>query len=258
MADEADIVRKVQALWAKADDPAATPAEKQAFTDKARELMAKHAIDQIMLAEASSTEEAVVLADILLYEFADERGSLVPEQRMKLAHYIAMHHRCQGIITEKHASVRADGTPQLGGKYLVLVGFQSDVDMVRMMYQSLGLDMLSQCLMEDVNHLTAAQKKVYYTSFCEGYSARIELRLADVEWRIRQMAEQDGSLLPVLASRSDVVKHKVREMFPNLTSVREKRFTVDPQAMDRGRVAADKAKIGGEKEVGGRKGELGQ
>src|SRR4249919_2726306 len=106
VSNEEDIVRRVQALWAKADDPAATGPEREAFVAKARELMAKHAIDEIVLSEAKSASgvrEDVVLSDILLYATDQEKSSLVPDQRMKLAHYIAMHNRCKGIITEKPA-----------------------------------------------------------------------------------------------------------------------------------------------------------
>ena len=257
MSNEEDVVRKVQALWAKADDPAATGPEREAFVAKARELMAKHAIDEIVLSEASKTEEAVVVADILLFASGNKSSEFVSEQRKKLAHYISMHHRCQGIITTKHATVREDGTPQYAGEYMILVGFKSDVTMVRLMYRSLGTDMITACMLEPTEHLTRKEKNVFDVSFCEGYALRIERRLAEVDRRVEEMAEADGSLLPVLMSRKDLVQRKVKDMFPNLTNAREKRFTFDPDAAARGKAAADKANLGSATGIGGSRGVLG-
>src|SRR5215475_445143 len=44
------ILEKVRKLLAKAEDPACTPAEAEALTDKAAELIAKYGVDRALLA----------------------------------------------------------------------------------------------------------------------------------------------------------------------------------------------------------------
>jgi hypothetical protein len=254
MADEADIVRKVQALWAKADDPAATPAEKEAFTEKARELMAKHAIDEMVLAQASSVEESIILADILVHtESGDmsQQNTLVPEQRIRLANVIYTHHRCYGILRWLPASVKADGSPQAAGRYLTVVGHKSDVQMVRLMFNGLLQDMIIAMSFEPVTHMTKPEQKNFYENFCDGYAERINVRLYEVEARIEQMANE-GSLLPVLRDRKAQVMDKVDAMWPDRKVERAKQVKYNGAARERGIAAADKANIGaGKKGVGG-------
>ena len=50
---------KVRKLLAKAEDPACTPAEAEAFTDKAAELIAKYGVDAALLAEADPSRDPV-------------------------------------------------------------------------------------------------------------------------------------------------------------------------------------------------------
>lgn len=259
MADEADIIRKVQALWAQADDPA-TPAEaRPAFVAKARELMAKHAIDEMVLAEAGNGEEQIVLADILLYTFDEGKNgqqALVPDQRVHLANYIYTHHRCKGVLDEKRASIREDGTKVLAGKYLVVIGYKSDVDMVRLMYFALAGDMIIAMSMEDTSHMGAVDRRNYLKNFCDGYADRIRERLAETEVRVEQMAAE-SNLLPVLVSRKDKVEKRMKEIWPNLRTTYAKSYSFDSDARRRGRAAADKANIGAsQKGVGGRRPEL--
>jgi hypothetical protein len=259
MAEQEDVVRKVQGLWAKADHPNTGAAEREVFVKKARELMAKHAIDEMVLAEASSTDEAIVLADILLY--TDEEGdngqrALVPDQRVKLAHYIYTHSRCTGVLTWKPASVTADGKPQLSGRYLVIIGHKSDVDLVRLMFNGLAGDMIIAMSMEPTGHMKAAERNIFFVNFCDAYADRIDRRLAEVEQRVEEMAAE-SSLLPVLRDRRLAVHDKMKEMFPNTKPAREKRFAYDPAARERGTAAANKANIGASRNgVGGSKKEL--
>lgn len=263
-----DIVRKVRALWAKADDPAASDHEREAATVKARELMAKWAIDEIVFSEASEVHEQVILADILLYEIGDdededdaEMAALVPDQRMMLAHFIAMNHRCKNIMTTKEPSIYEDGSAQLGGRYMLVFGFKSDVRMVELLYTTLVADMILAFYKTDMRHVKAEKKRVaVMKNFCEGYVKRIGQRLADVSREVHKMAtEGDGSLLPVLRNRDAQVVDKFDEMFPpsDRVGVAVKGVKFDPNAQAAGAAAADQADLGG-KGVGGRREALGR
>lgn len=259
MSNEEDIVRKVQALWRKVDDPAATEAEKRAAAEKARELMAKWAIDELVLSEASETGEPIVIGDLFLGGIGNDgyflSTELVPDQRMKLAHYIAIHHRLRSIVTNKYASVDDDGSEMPSGKYLQLIGFRSDVAMTRALNQGLSADMIVAMSKEPTTHMTNTERKFYWMSFCDGYASRIEQRLDEVDHRVDEMAAE-GSLLPVLANRKDAVDKFVDDMYgDDLKPAREKMYRFDPAAARRGAKAAERANIG-LKGVSGNRGEL--
>ena len=53
------LLARVRKLLAKAEDPACTPAEAEAFTAKATELIAKYGVDQALLAEADPARDPV-------------------------------------------------------------------------------------------------------------------------------------------------------------------------------------------------------
>lgn len=261
--NQEDVVRKVQALWRQADHPNTSPEERAVFVAKARELMAKNAIDEIVLSEASETGEAIVIAEIFVGQVNANNeyltSELVPVQRMELAHYIAMHHRLRSIIITHAASIDEDGEPLPSGKYLQLIGFRSDVQMTRLLNQALAADMLIAMstdidIIKATGHMTPAEKRNYLMSFCEGYAMRIEERLAEVDTRVEQMASE-GSLLPVLVNRKDAVNKYVDDMYGDLRPERVKAFHFDNNAASRGRAAANKASLG-QKGVGGRRGEL--
>lgn len=250
-----DIVRKVQALWRKVDDPASTDAEKKAAADKARELMARHAIDEIVLQEQSNGKEAIVMADILLYEEGDEDDTLVPDQRMTLAFLIARNTRCKAIITDKEAGIYEDGSAQVGGCYMLVYGYKSDVAMVELLYTALMSDMIVAFYKTDLRHVKKqAQRTNIMVNFCVGYVRTIRYRLEEINKTVHDIAESDGSLLPVLRSREMAVQDAFDSLYPpeQRTSVEVKGYTVDPNAQLAGAAAADKADLGGTA-VSGRK-----
>jgi hypothetical protein len=255
MADREDVIRKVQALWARADHPNTPSAERESCIAKARDLMAKHYIDELVLEKSSGTKEDIVLTDIRLFKFGAD--TIVPDQRMKLGHYIAMHSRCRGIVTELSGGLDIDGNAIHAGKYLRVIGFRSDTLAVRIMYNLLVSDMLEAVNDDlfDAPHLKSKKdRENYMVNFCDGFADRINQRLAEIEHRIDVLADE-GSLLPVLADKRSQVDKFVDDMYPSLHSVQTKRFVNDPNAKARGARAAERSDVGA-KRVGGSRKEL--
>lgn len=258
MADREDMIRKVQGLWRQADDPASTEAEKQTFTEKARELMAKFAIDELVLEEASGVHEAIVMADIKVFD--EGATTLVPDQRIYLAHVIGTHNRCKSVIRRMPASVDATtNKPIKAGTYLTVVGFRSDTITVRLLYQALGADMIFAMTEEPTDHMTKKQRENYYVNFCDGFAYRIDERLKDVNRRVHTLAEETsgGSMALVLRSRELEVHDQFANMFPNLSKQKVTRFQHDPNAQARGKAAADKSSLGGDGLGAGTRGAIG-
>lgn len=255
MADREDMIRKVQALWRQADDASTTSAEKDAFIAKAQEMMAKYAIDEMVLEEASGSREAVILSDIRI--FVEGKNTLVPDQRIYLAHIIGTHNRCKSVIRRMPASVSPDGEPIKAGTYLTTVGFKSDTLTVRLMYTILGTDMISAMMDEPTDHMTGPQQKNYYANFCDGYVDRIDGRLRDINRRVHEVAESTNGMALVLRGKELEVADTFKQMFPKLGSQKVTKFQHDPNARERGAAAADKADLGGKGVGQGTRGAIG-
>lgn len=262
MADRDDIIRKVQSLWQRADHPNTPEAERQSCIAKAQELMAKYTIDEMVLQESSGKQDAIILSDIRITTEGDSLA-YVDDQRILLGHFIALHNRCQTVIRVQGSSIDGKtGEPVKGGTFLTVVGYQSDVDMVKDLYVALGMDMLTGMFAEKVDHVPARERKAKFASFCDGYAMRIGERLAAIATRVQTMAvehdhDSGTSMALVLRSKEVAVRDTFADMFPNLKVQKIKTFKYDANYAERGRQAANKADLGQTKVGGGSRGELG-
>lgn len=257
MSSQEDVVRKVLALWAKVDDPAASDAEKDSARTMAQKLMAKYAIDEMVLSEATETHEDVVIRDILIFETDLEDEAFAPAQRKLLAHYLAAFNRCSDIILDKPASIYPDGTEQKAGEYMTIFGFRSDTKLVEVLYSSLVSQMVVSLYQTAIPKLKKRQdREVATLNFCQGYVTEIGKRFRDMAAEVAKMAASgDGSLLPVLRSREAAVKDKFDEMYPpdtlhEVSLMDYQRY--DAGANEAGRNAARNADLGGTKLSGRR------
>lgn len=124
MENTANMLRKVRALIAQADDPAATPQESEAYRAKAEALMFKHKID---LATAPEAERRAA-------------GNFKPEWRFieVCAYGNEWRDYYSGIAmaTVKHIDARGIGIVRDGQYILKVVGFPSDLDYLEMLLTS--------------------------------------------------------------------------------------------------------------------------
>ena len=80
------ILSKVRKLLAKAEDPACTPAEAEAFTAKAAELIAKYGVDRALLAARDPATDPVGDRVIELYPpYALDKAGLLAGVRGRVA-----------------------------------------------------------------------------------------------------------------------------------------------------------------------------
>lgn len=246
MADRDSVIKIVQKCWALAEHPNTPPHERDLAIQRARELMAKYAIEEITMQEKSGKREEIVMANIRITE--DGKPAMVKDQRIALAWTIASKNRCRGVIrTLDETADVATGRKVPGGTFITVVGYKSDTDFVREFYFGLCMDMLGAVLDEKVT------TNNYRESFCAGYVTRVDERLTQISRTIEREAEkaEGGSLLPALVDRSKKVEDTFDEMFPNLTKVRVTRKKYDQNAIMRGRKAADGADLGGRNKVEG-------
>lgn len=249
MADRESMIRKVQALWKLADDPGNTVEARESAQFKARDLMAKYQIDEIVVQEQSGQREAIVMKSIRITK--DGKVAKFEDQRKALAAIIARENRCRCVIQYLDTSADVDtGKKIAGGFFITVVGYKSDTEFVADLYWMVAMQMLESALEEVV------QTANYQANFTAGYVDRINQRLKEIHKRVDTMADEQegGSMALVLVSRSEAVEKKFEEQFPNLRREKASRkYNYDPNAHERGAAAANRADLGQTKVEGSKK-----
>lgn len=252
--DRTAIIDQVRKLWNLADDPRTPEHERDTAAAMAQKLMAKHAIEEIALRDASTTEEEIVLVYVRITE--DGREPLVKDQRIALCWIIAQKQSLRAVVVRREETADVvTGKPVPGGTFLAVAGYKTDVEFFREFYFGIAMDMTMAVMDETV------KSKNYQKEFASAYVTRIDERLSLLKVAVEKMAEEyaGGSLLPALLSQKQRVDQFFDRMFPpdTLGKVKVAKSNYDPNARTRGRRAADRADIGQDKVSGGNKGEVG-
>ena len=195
------VLDKVRKLLAKAEHPSTPPAEAEAMSEKAAELMARHAIDEALLEEERpdrSVPERRIVRVVAPYA--------VP--KAVLLSRVAAAYRVRAVIAH-------DTT---GGRLCSLVGFPADLAVVELLFTSLLLQATTAMLAATAGH---HRIRAFRHAFLLGYAATIGRRLDDANARsVEATATKQTSASLVLASREAEVDNAFAEMFPRLGSLR--------------------------------------
>ncbi|MFP3988784.1 DUF2786 domain-containing protein [Streptomyces sp. E11-3] len=211
---------RIRALLAKAE---ATdfPEEAEALTTKAQELMARHSIDEALLAakggQAKDTPAACRIGVDAPYETA----------KAILLDAAATANHCRAVWNEP-----------LG--FSTLIGFEPDLDAVELLYTSLLVQGDTAMTKAEATQRATGRKrtKTFRQSFLLAYAHRIGDRLS--ETATETTAAAAASLLPVLAARDVAVTDHTGRLFPETTTTRIRGAT-DPEGWHHGTAAADRA-----------------
>jgi Protein of unknown function (DUF2786) len=231
---DSKLLARVQALLAKAESTE-FPEEAEAFTTKAQELMARHAIDDAMLGGATG---GIGGADGRRAGEPDARrfGIDDPYSRPKgrLLSEIASANRCRAVLTMSFG-------------FGTVFGWPVDLDHVEMLYASL-LVQSSVALNGASAGAQAgarARSRGFRQSFLLGFAARIGERLREAsEEATRAAAIDHGSgMLPVLAGRGEAVEELRAAVFPTTRTMGAATIN-DGAGWYAGRDAADRASLG--------------
>ncbi|TCK22791.1 DUF2786 domain-containing protein [Pseudonocardia endophytica] len=225
---------RVRKLLAKAER-AGTPDEAEIYTAKAVELMARHGIDDAVLAAGSAGPARADPIGALRITIEDPYSG----GKARLLGWTAAASGCRWVMHDAR-----------GGRVgaVTVFGHASDRERVELLYTSLLLQVarpLAALRPPDPGESVAA----YRRSWLYGFAVRIHDRLrAAAE---RAAAEHDAaapggartSAALVLADRADQVDRAYAEEFGSLR--RARRPTVSGSGYARGAAAADRADIGG-------------
>ncbi|MHA6760626.1 DUF2786 domain-containing protein [Streptacidiphilus sp. PAMC 29251] len=244
---EPRMLGRIRALLAKAESTE-FPDEAEALTAKAQQLMARHSIDEALLAASSGSRAEPGACRI---------GVDNPYEAPKalLLDAVAHANRATSLWTK-----------ELG--FCTVVGFPADLEAVELLYTSLLVQATTAMNSAGIQGGGAggSRTKSFRQSFLISYGSRIRERLAEAtaqatEEALAGLRAQDpgldgtgsegsdgsdggSSLLPVLAAREEAVRESTERMFPNARAGRAIRAS-DYEGWTQGRAAADRAQLRG-------------
>jgi hypothetical protein len=222
---EPRMLTRIRALLAKAE-ATGYPQEAEALTAKAQELMARHSVDEAVL--AARTHRADVPA-------ACRIGVEAPYETAKaiLLDAVASANRCRAVWNS-------------GFGFSVVVGFEAALEGAELLYTSLLVQGTAAMTRAEAGQRAGGRKrtKTFRQSFLMAYVSRLGERLAAATGQVT--ADSGRELLPVLAARDVAVTDRTEEMFPRTTTTRV-RGVSDEAGWVHGRAAADSAHMAQER-----------
>jgi Protein of unknown function (DUF2786) len=222
------LLARVRKLLAKAENAGVTPAEAQALTAKAAELMAKYGIDRALLAaERPETDRP---ADRVI-----DVGNPWARVQAHLLCGLASALRCQCVIL-----------PRAGpGSRIHVFGFSSDIERTDVLYTSLLVQMWQGLAAAQVPGWSASPR-AWRRSWLLGFAAAViaRVRAAEDEATRRATAPAAGSgsrTALVLADRTLVIRHNIEQAYP---VTRTSRVTYSGNGYGAGYTQGQRADIG--------------
>jgi hypothetical protein len=212
------MLTRIRALLAKAE-ATGYPEEAEALTAKAQELMARHSLDEALLAARTHRPDAPAACRI---------GVDAPYESAKaiLLDAVASANRCRAVWNSDFG-------------FSTVVGFDGDLEAVELLYTSLLVQGTTAMTRAEAGQRAGGRKrtKTFRQSFLMAYAHRLGERLEAVADEV-----VTADLLPVLASRDVAVTDRAEEMFPRTTTTRVRGVT-DEAGWTHGRAAADSAQV---------------
>ncbi|MFB6440071.1 DUF2786 domain-containing protein [Streptomyces sp. NPDC056411] len=233
---------RIRGLLAKAE-ATGYPQEAEALSAKAQELMARHSIDEALLAGSPGGATDGPAAIRIGIEGPYEQAKAL------LLDAVAAANRCQAVWAS-----------DVG--FSTLVGFPPDLEAAELLYASLlrqattamqrAADDLPRALRQPGGAPTARGRsrrtRDFRQTFLVGYADRIRDRLAAATEAATATASAESAgtapdLRPVLAARDLAVAETAGSLFPDTAPVRL-RGVRDVAGWHQGRAAADRAELG--------------
>ncbi|MEU6993015.1 DUF2786 domain-containing protein [Streptomyces sp. NPDC046465] len=223
---------RIRALLAKAE-ATGYPEEAEALTAKAQELMARHSLDEALLAARTHAKDTPGACRI---------GVDAPYETAKaiLLDAVAAANHCRAVWNEAYG-------------FSTVVGFESDLESVELLHTSLLVQGTAAMAKAEAGQRAAGRKrtKTFRQAFLMAYAHRIGGRLAEAGEHAVTEATQEAAraardaadLLPVLAARDVAVTDHAERMFPETTTTRVRGVT-DGEGWAHGTAAADRAEVG--------------
>jgi hypothetical protein len=223
------LLERVRKLLAKAEAVGVTPAEAEALTAKAAELMARYGIDRALLAAAKPETDR-----------PGDRVIDIPNPWARVqAHLLcglASAMRCQCVVLP---------TSEPGSR-IHIFGFVSDIERADVLYTSLLVQMWQGLAAADVPAWTRsprAWRRSWLLGFATAVVSRVRAAEQQAATEATAPAAKSGSRTAlVLADRRQVIGRNIEQAYP-LT--RKTRLTYSGSGYGTGYAKGEKADLGG-------------
>lgn len=220
---ESRMLTRIRALLAKAE-ATGFPEEAEALSAKAQELMARHSVDEALLAAGAPAPDAPGACRV---------GVEPPYEQAKavLLDAVASANHCRAVWNEPLA-------------FSTVVGFEGDLEAVELLYTSLLVQATHAMTKAEAAQRAGGRKrtKTFRQSFLAAYAHRVGDRLTAAARTAVTSTEAPQDLLPVLAGRETAVTDHMERMFPETTTTRL-RGVSDEAGWAEGTRAADRAQV---------------
>ncbi|MFK0159239.1 DUF2786 domain-containing protein [Streptomyces sp. NPDC090499] len=217
------MLTRIRALLAKAE-ATGFPEEAEALTAKAQELMARHSVDEALLAAGAPAPDAPGACRI---------GVEPPYEQAKavLLDAVATANHCRAVWNEPLA-------------FSTVVGFEADLEVVELLHTSLLVQATHAMTKAEAAQRAGGRKrtKTFRQSFLAAYAHRVGDRLRAAARSALADTDPSRDLLPVLATRELAVTDRMTRMFPETTTTRLRGITDEP-GWTEGTKAADQAQV---------------
>lgn len=201
-------LEKIRALLDKAESTAKEfPAEAEALTAKAIEMMERYRIDEAMIADARPPQD---------------RGTIIERRILAGAGpYVLARTALMTDIAEAH-SVRVLTGSSPKGKLMYLVGYETDVELTEMLYTSLLVQATRALNSSEVKAIKPGyvHGTAFGRSFLLGFSGMISRRLKDATRTVSDEHTEGRSVALVLADRTTAVDEDVLRRYGKLRAAK--------------------------------------
>ncbi|MEU9795032.1 DUF2786 domain-containing protein [Streptomyces sparsogenes] len=238
MSDNKNLER-IKALLAKAEDPAASPEEAEAYFGRAADLMAKYGIDQALLAESKPE------ADKLASRRFDVKGKYIADRSL-LLFAISQALGAQNVYwrlldteTGKHY------------RMVKIYAHDSTLDRIEMLFTSLQLQAFNG--LKQGRPRYGESMVSYRKSWLAGFASAVRKRLTQAEESALQEASREAggaSTALVLVKREEAVERFFEQEHPKLKTAPRRRLT--GSGWTDGRQAGQRADLG-DRSLGGQR-----
>lgn len=223
--------------------------EKDAAMAQAAALMARYAIEQHEIEAVRKQGEPEKIID---YSFVvGPRKSPVSKWRAQLAMHVALTHRCRMYQSSCWNYDRGAEDYEVH-----IIGFESDVAFVEMLYTSLALQMDAEHDVAKADKRDWVNGRTFRTNFNAGFAEEAQLRLSEIARQTAEAIREDDvtkqATLPsatsgalVLRERTQAVNDWVNENLNLRTTRSYGRSKHDGHARQAGRAAAGRADYSG-------------
>jgi hypothetical protein len=218
------VLAKVRALLAKAESTE-FPAEAEALSAKAQELIATYALDRYAAQlDAPADDPSMTVRRLWI-------DAPYVEAKALLVDAVAVANHCQSVLSTSFG-------------FVTLVGHGADVDATELLVTSLQVqaDRAMLRLARTDHGQGGSTSRSFRRSFLVSYASRIRERLRHAADEALATSARSNELVPVMARNDERVREVTAELFPEITS---RRTAVSNYAgWVAGRAAADLARLG--------------